>query len=210
MMMMIVIMMMINASNSHFWLKQTKKKINLGPKTSAQTHPSQYHSNRSACFLQSQTPSLPYCRGGDPPPTSRRRRSGRRNEAGWPWSYSEANGTTLISTQYNKTASVRSSLCQLCPPFRGQSAHWWAARSLPPVWRRRGWRGCGISGYGWCSRSWRVAWKAACTINTVRWNEDEVRILTTRQRRWPEWWRGRRWRWSSQHNRWLSVPPGGR
>lgn len=104
MMMMIVIMMMINASNSHFWLKQTKKKINLGPKTSAQTHPSQYHSNRSACFLQSQTPSLPYCRGGDPPPTSRRRRSGRRNEAGWPWSYSEANGTTLISTQYNKNS----------------------------------------------------------------------------------------------------------
>lgn len=207
--MMMVIMMMMIASSSHFWLKQTKKN-DLGPKTSAQTHPSQYHSNRSACFLQSQTPSPPYCRGGDPPPTSRRRRSERRNEAGWPWSYREADGTTIISTPYNNNSIGQICLCQLSPPFRGQSVHWWAAGSLPPGWRRRGLHGCGISGYGWCSRSWSR--KAACTntFNTVQCNEDEVRILTTKQRRWPEWWRGRRWRWSSQHNQWLSVPPGGR
>lgn len=173
MMMMMVIMMMIIASSSHFWLKQTKKN-DLGPKTSAQTYPSQYRSNRSACFLQSQTPLPPYCRGGDPPPTSRRRRSGRRNEAGWPWSYREADGTTLISKHYNNNSIGRICLCQLCPPFRGQSAHWWAARSLPPGWRRRGWHGCGISGYGWCSRSWRVAGKqhvpsTLCNEMRMRW-----------------------------------------
>lgn len=63
--------------------------------STVQTYPIQYRSNRSACFLRSQTPSPPYCRDGDPPPASRRRRSGRRSEAGWPWSDREANGTKI-------------------------------------------------------------------------------------------------------------------
>lgn len=35
-------------------------------------------------------------------------------------------------------------------------------------------------------------------------------ILTTEQQKWPEWWQDRRWKWSSQHNQWLIVPPCGR
>lgn len=120
------------------------------------TYPSQSRSNRSACFLRSQTPSPPYCRGGDPPPASRRRRSGRRSEAGWPWPYREADGTTLIS-KHNIGTEGRASSGELSPPFRAQSARWWGARSRPPGWRRTGWRGCGTSGYGWCWRTWGEA-----------------------------------------------------
>lgn len=38
---------------------------------------------------------------------------------------------------------------------------------------------------------------------------DGAKILTTRQQRWPEWWRGRRWKWSSRHIQWWSAPPCG-
>lgn len=86
--------------------------------STVQTYPIQYHSNRSACFLRSQTPSPPYCRGGDPPPASRRRRSGRRNEAGWPWSYREADGTTSIS-KHNNNNTVK------------QSFLWWTVPTVP-------------------------------------------------------------------------------
>lgn len=142
--------------------------------STVQTHPIQSRSNRSACFLRSQTPSPPYCRGGDPPPASRRRRSGRRSEAGWPWSYREAGGTTPISKHLN-ICQTDLPLLNSVPPFRAQSVHWWAARSPPPGWRRTGWRGCGIAGYGWCWRSCREAGKLERIINTVRWNVMEWR-----------------------------------
>lgn len=144
--------------------------------STVQTYPIQYRSNKSACFLRSQTPSPPYCRGGDPPPASRRRRSGRRNEAGWPWSYREAEGTTPISKHTTTRLSNRSSTGERCPPFRAQSVHWWAARSPPPGGRRTGWRGCGTAGYGWCSRNWREAGRTLLRIiNTVGWNAMEWR-----------------------------------
>lgn len=84
-----------------------------------QAYPNQYRSNRSACFLPSQTPSPPYCRGGAPPPASRRRRSGRRNEAGWPWSYREADGTASISRLNNHNTVIQSFLCWTVPTVPG-------------------------------------------------------------------------------------------
>lgn len=49
---------------------------------------------------------------------------------------------------------------------------------------------------------------ACVTLNTKRLTEDPL-ILTTKQQKWREWWRGRRWKWSSQRIRWLTVPLGG-
>lgn len=61
------------------------------------------------------------------------------------------------SANLTTTLSDRSSSVELCPPFQGQNVHWWAVRSQPQGWRRTGWHGCGIAGYGWCSQNWREA-----------------------------------------------------
>lgn len=178
--------------------------------STVQTYPIQYRSNRSACFLRSQTPSPPYCRGGDPPPASRQRRSGRRNEAGWPWSYREADGTTPIS-KHNNNKTVK------------QIFHWWTVPTVPGS--KRALMSSKISATRMAKD--RLAWMWYRWLRMVltelkrgrkdtimyhqhrRMECDEVEILTTKQRRWPGWWWGRRWRWSSQHNQWFSAPPGG-
>lgn len=143
--------------------------------STVQTHPIQSRSNRSACFLRSQTPSPPYCRGGDPPPASRRRRSGRRNEAGWPWSYREAGGTTPISKHLNTTSVKQIFLCWTLPTVPGSkralmsskiSATRMAKDRLAWMWYR--WLRMVLTELQRGGKLERI-------INTVRWNVMEWR-----------------------------------
>lgn len=176
--------------------------------STVQTYPIQYHSNRSACFLRSQTPSPPYCRGGDPPPASRRRHSGRRNEAGWPWSYREADGTTSISKRNNNNTVKQSFLWWTVPTVPGSkralmsskiSATRMAKDRLAWMW------------YRWLRMVLTELKRGRTLLHIInrQMNCDEVKALTTKQQRWPGWWWGKRWKWSSQHNQWSSAPPGG-